>query len=63
MKSPKGARWNIHLSNNIDFKLKGTTNGIGAEEAQPVQFSVEPRNKFNSSIEQSTELFVTIESP
>ena len=63
MASPVGATWTAHLSSTVDFRLEGTTSGVGEENPNFATFTVVPIGNYNQETPQEVKLFITLSSP
>lgn len=61
--SPEGGTWTAHLSSTVDFRLEGTTSGVGAENPDWATFTIVPIGNYNPEITQEVKLFITLASP
>ncbi len=59
MTSPVGARWTAHLENTTDFRLEGTTFGVGDKDAVEAVFKVIPLKEHDATTPRSVNLFIT----
>lgn len=63
MASPVGATWTAHLSSTVDFRLEGTTSGVGAENPEWTTFTIVPIGNYSQETPQEVRLFITLSSP